>query len=193
MSHREKQFKFNGQGFAPTRPDHGGKLGEGKRKTARPFSHKLAIHAVMRSESAQGRHSMLSRMHKGPVYLEIDRTARESNLRLYRYVNVGNHLHMLVQAKQRQDLQRFLRVLAGRVAMRVTGARKGKPLTGKFWTRLAYTRLVEWGRPFTNALNYEAKNFGEAQGKGARFISDRIDFLSIGPPLNPLYERELNH
>lgn len=186
MPRKKQQFKFKGQGFAPTRPDHGGELSAGKRKTARPFNSKLAIHVVMRSANARDNLSMLSRKHKGPVYLEIDRTARESNLRLYRYVNVGNHLHVLVKAKRRQDLQRFLRVLAGRIAMRITGARKGKPLQERFWSRLAYTRLVEWGRTFTNALNYLAKNFGEAQGKGARFISDRIDFLSIGPPLHPI-------
>lgn len=182
MGLRKQQLNFSAQGFSPIPTEHGGELSQGKRKTGRPFSPKLAIHVVMRAEIAKKQWSMLAKKHRGPVYLEMDRAAKESNLRLYRYANVGNHLHIVVKARAKRDLQRFLRVLSGRIAMRVTGARKGKPLKEKFWTRLAYTRLVEWGRTFTNLLNYVAKNLAQAHGPRARFISDSIDFQAQAQP-----------
>jgi len=178
-----RQLRFQNSEFHP-RVAHGGETAFGRRKLARPFSPKLGVHVVLRAESARGKWSMLAKKHKGLVYLEIDRTAHESGLRLYRYANVGNHLHVLVKARAKRDLQRFLRVLAGRIAMRVTGARKGKPLRARFWTRLAYTRLVTWGRPFELAKAYVEKNFAEAHGEAARLISDWIDFPWRPPDSN---------
>ncbi len=50
------------QSFLPKLPTaHGGDLRNGRRKVARPFSHKNAIHVVLRSHRARGRWSMLAR------------------------------------------------------------------------------------------------------------------------------------
>ncbi len=48
------------------------------------------------------------------------------------------------------------------VAMKVTGARKGR--VAQFWSRTAYTRLVEWGRAFLAARKYVVQNQLEAAG-----------------------------
>lgn len=180
---RPQQLHFRGsvRAWKPAL-SHGGGINHGKRKQARPFSPRLAVHVVMRAEGAQKNWSMLARKHKGLVYLEMDRTARESKLRLFSLANVGNHLHVVVKARAKRDLQRFLRVLAGRLAMRVTGARKGRPLNERFWTRLAFTRLVEWGRAFTTLQRYVAKNLAQAHGPHTRLISDHIDLRAVGPP-----------
>lgn len=45
--------------------------------------------------------------------------------------------------------------------MLVTGARKGRPV-GRFWTGLAYSRVVEWGREFKSVTRYVLLNAFEA-------------------------------
>jgi hypothetical protein len=161
--------------FSPQSTTHGGVASQGKRKTARPFDRRQAIHLTLRATSATREWSMLARKHKGWVYLHGDRIARESNVKLYRFVNVGNHLHIVVKARSRGDFQRFLRILTGKIAMLVTGARKGRPLAKRFWDLLAHTKLIQWGRQFENLAKYMEKNLGEAEGPRAVLISDNIE------------------
>jgi hypothetical protein len=65
----------------------------------------------------------------------------------------------------------------------VTGAKKGKPLSRKFWDGLAYTKIVTFGRQFKNTSNYVFRNTLEAFGvipprKDARGHI-KIDFISL--------------
>ena len=156
----------------------GGGLFAGKRKEKRPFHRSGLIHVTMRAEGATGRWSMLNQKHKGYVYLEGDRIARESRVKLRSLVNVGNHLHIVVKARRREDLRRFLRVVTGRIATLVTGARKGKPLAKRFWDQLVHTKLVISKRQEENLARYMGKNLGEAEGPRAILISDYIEIRS---------------
>jgi hypothetical protein len=72
--------------FPPQATTHGGMASKGKRKSARPFDRKKAIHVTLRASRATRDWSMLARKHKGYVYLEGDRIARESQVKLYRFV-----------------------------------------------------------------------------------------------------------
>ena len=164
--------------FSPEPTAHGGSQSVGKRKAARPFDRKQAVHVTLRASGATREWSMLAQKHKGYVYLEGDRIARESGVKLYRFVNVGNHLHLVVKAQSKKDFQRFLRVLTGKIAMLVTGARKGKPLAKRFWDLLAHTKLIQWGRQFENLSKYMEKNFREAEGPRAILIVDGIEIRS---------------
>ena len=95
----------------------------------------------------------------------VGKIAERHGTRVYRYANVGNHLHLLVRTRTRRAFQRFLRDLSGSVAMIVTGARKSNPLAqGRFWDELAYTRIVSWGREYRNLELYFIKNLFEAAG-----------------------------
>ena len=161
--------------FSPEPTSHGGSRSVGKRKTTRPFDRRQAIHVTLRASGATREWSMLAHKHKGYVYLEGDRIARKSNIKLYRFVNVGNHLHLVVKARSQKDFQRFLRVLTGKIAMLVTGARKGKPLAKRFWDLLAHTKLIQWGRQFENLSKYMEKNFREAEGPRAILITDGME------------------
>jgi len=83
-------------------------------------------------------------------------------VRVYEFSNNGNHLHLLMRAKSRRGFQAFLRGFAGTVAMKVMGSAKGRP--GHFWSKTAYTRLLEWGRAFLSARRYVVQNQLEASG-----------------------------
>src|SRR5258706_10902863 len=91
---------------------------------------------------------------------------RRFGVRVYGFANVATHLPLLVRARRRESFQAFLRSFAGIVARRVTGARRGKP-TGRFFSGLAWSRVVAWGRDYLGVRHYVFRNEIEA-ALGAR-------------------------
>jgi hypothetical protein len=149
---------------------HGGDERKGKRKLARPIDPKRAMHLVLRSERAKGDWSMLRIRNAKPIERILWTAARKNQVRIYRYANSGNHLHLLVKAKTRQGFQNFARTAAALIARAVTGAKKGNP-TGKFWEGLMFSRVVAWGKGFFHAKYYVIQN--ELEGLGLRAHADR--------------------
>lgn len=153
--------------------EHGGGTRLGKRKIARPFSHRHALHVTMKASGARGKRSLLTRENKHRVERLLEATSRCHSIRVYRFENVGNHLHLLIKTQKRQyslakrDFQRFLKQFAGELAFQVTGARKGNAC-GRFWDATAYSRIVIWGRDIKNVMGYFTKNFHESQGTDYR-------------------------
>jgi REP element-mobilizing transposase RayT len=149
------------------RLEHGGDIRKGKRKLARPFDPKRFVHLTMRSERAKGEWSMLKAKHADLIRRTTFKIARESGVEIVQYANSGNHLHILLRVKTRVGFRRFLRTLGALVARIVTGAKKGNPLssdgTRKFWSGLAWTRIVNWGRHLFNTRYYVIQNELEAE------------------------------
>ena len=156
------------RGFPRNPTSHGGALSLKRRKKARPIAVKKPMHVILRSSRARKQWSMLKRSEE--VDTLVRKLARRFGVRLYKYANVGNHLHLLVQVKRRGDFQNFLRVLAQSLMFLLTGAKKGNPV-GKFWDALAFSRVVEWGKDWKGMLTYLDKNLLEARG----FPRDRVD------------------
>jgi REP element-mobilizing transposase RayT len=119
------------------------------------------MHIVLRSERAKGKWSFLR--HRKGIDALVKKVADRFQVRVYRHANVGNHLHLLVQVRKKEDFSNFLRVLTQSVVFLVAGARKGNPV-GKFWSALAFSRIVDWGKDWKNALQYLAKNALEGKG-----------------------------
>ena len=161
---------------------HGGDLAKGKRKTQRPFDPKQALHVVLRSSKARGQHSMLRPQHCNLIRDLMGRIKLRWGISVYRYANVGNHLHLLIRAKNRSDWQGFIREFAGGIAMIVTGARKSHALSRSrsadvpdsakraFWDHVVFTRIVKFGRDFKNVADYVLKNLWEGAGIPVRQI-----------------------
>jgi hypothetical protein len=149
--------------------EHGGSVRKGRRKRKRPFDAKRSMHLVMRSSRARGAWSFLHRRNKGAIHTLLVDLCDRYQVKLYRYENVGSHLHLIVRFPSRKELRAFLRVFAQGVMFLVTGARKGQP-KGRFFDAIAYTRVVNWGREFTILKNYLWKNALVALG----FAADEI-------------------
>ncbi len=130
------------------RTSHGGRESKGARKTSRPFTSKASLHLVLKSKRASGAWSMKHRKHQSKITSMVYVYAARFRVHVYRFANVGNHLHLHVKVKDRKDLADFLRVLAGRIAVTVSGARKYVKKIGKFWDHLCWSRLVAGGRDF---------------------------------------------
>lgn len=164
---------------------HGGEHTKNKRKARRPFDPKQALHVVLRSSKARGRYSMLSPQHCNHIKMLMDRLKTRWNISVYRYANVGNHLHLLIRAKSRADWQGFIREFSGGIAMIVTGARKSHalprtksddvPESAKrgFWDYLVFTRIVGFGKDFKKVAEYVLTNLWEAAGVPVRKILAR--------------------
>lgn len=149
--------------------EHGGIVRRGRRKTRRPFDAKRSMHLVMRSSRAKGPWSFLHRRNKAPIHGLLLDVCERYSVKLYKFENVGNHLHLIVRFASRRDMRAFLRVFGQGVMFLVTGARKGSP-KGRFFDAIAYTRVVNWGREFNTLKNYLWKNALEALGFSAAEI-----------------------
>jgi REP element-mobilizing transposase RayT len=143
--------------------EHGGSVRKGKRKIQRPFDRKRPLHLVMRSTRAKEDWSFLHRRNKGAIHALVVDLAEKYRVKLYKYENVGNHLHLLAQFPSRRELKAFLRVFTQHVMFQVTGARKGKP-QGRFFDAIAYSKVVSWGREFSALKAYLWKNALESLG-----------------------------
>jgi REP element-mobilizing transposase RayT len=144
-----------GLGAELARTEHGGALRRGRRKLERPVSTRRPMHVVLASKRAQGDWSL--RKHARSVRSTLRALAQRFGIRVYRFANVGTHLHLLVRARRREAFQAFLRSFAGIVARRVTGARRGRP-SGRFFSALAWSRVVSWGRDYFGVRHYVFRN-----------------------------------
>ena len=160
MRVRSRQLSF----LPPTPVAHGHDLRKGKRKIARPIDPKRPLHVVLRASQARGEWSMLHKRNKSRIFLLINQWAEQFGVEIYRFSNVGNHLHVLVLPGSRKGFQSFLRVVTGAIAFLVTGTRKGRELKKRFWDTLAFSRVVSWGREFKAVSVYFAKNLLEGLG-----------------------------
>ena len=90
--------------------------------------------------------------------------SRRFQVKIYNNSLNSNHIHLLVKSQTRKDLQDFLRVFAGQVAQRITGAVRGRRNHLSFWLRPVWKRIVHWGRDFLNLQKYIFQNQLETLG-----------------------------
>lgn len=158
----QKDFFKSGSEFGANRISHGGAIATNKRKTRRPLAANKPVHLLMKSSSATGRLSFLGAKNRLQIHAILRKTAAKYRVTVRAYENVGNHLHLLLAFKTREEFQNFLRTLTATIARFVTGARKGKSFRknyGKrFWDHLAFTRIITGRRDYASILNYFFKN-----------------------------------
>lgn len=161
---RQPQFK----------KEHGGSLAIRKRRARRPLNMKQSHHLTMKSHHAIGARSLFR--HKKMILGLLKKNSAKFHVKVYEHAIQGNHIHLLVKAHNREDLQNFFRVIAGHIAQRIlkesplpagqptkpggaplkpTGCKKNRR---KFWGYLLYSRIVTWGREFKLVMAYIQKN-----------------------------------
>lgn len=133
-------------------------------KTARPLDSRSPIHLVMRSEKATGARSMRHPRHFGPVVQLFEATAAKYGVKVYRFANVGNHLHAVIRLHSRALWGAFIRELSGRLAQLLQGLKGQAPAPGKFWDQRPFTRVAHWGKDYAQLAEYVLLNAKEADG-----------------------------
>lgn len=146
---------------------HGGATCSGNPREKRPLSTKLPIHLVLKSRRAVGERSFLRKKTVDKIKSLIDRHASANGVKVYRYANAGNHLHLVVRITNRDRFSRFLRVVSGLIARLVLNAQKGEAklsAKSKFWDARPFTRVADWGRSYKRLCDYLTLNTFEALG-----------------------------
>lgn len=137
-------------------------------KTKRPLNPKLAIHLVLRAAHARGKSSMFHRSHRQRIDNLIIRQAKHFGLKIYKYANVGNHLHLVAQTPSRESFNAFIRTITGLIARIISQRERGPAKarmsqsntrqTNSFWEGRPFTRQVQVGRDFNTVIRYVEKN-----------------------------------
>jgi len=144
--------------------EFGGSLIKGNAREARPIALKRPMHLVMRSSYAKKEKSFLRPERARRIHQIIHRVGTLSGVKIYRYANSGNHLHLVIRARSRRSLSNFLRAVSGIIARLTLGAERGKARGLKFWDARPFSRILEWGREYQNVSNYLLQNTLEALG-----------------------------
>jgi REP element-mobilizing transposase RayT len=131
-------------------------------KSARPFRKNNPIHIVLRSTKAQGKNSFFN--HSKWIDRQIKEMSRACGVKIERYENVGNHLHILLRATRRESFRAFLRGITSTIARKITGAKKGLQKSQKFWDALPFSRLIKGHSAYKIMQEYLNKNRIEAIG-----------------------------
>ncbi|MCC7404327.1 MAG: hypothetical protein IT288_08010 [Bdellovibrionales bacterium] len=184
----------------------GGKLLKGNPKGARPLSTKEAVHLVLKSKAAVGSRSMLRPKNARVIERTIRKNARTFGISIYHYVNVGNHLHLVIRLTHLRLYQPFIRATTGTIARHVTQRQRGRGIRGagvnpanltphgrgnsvgekqNFWVARPFTRLVAWGRDYSRIKRYMSKNQNQARAGWVAWgfeVTDpqAIEFLKTG-------------
>lgn len=159
-----KQLRFHGQGFDLLKDSFGGAQLKSHPKTKRPLDSKLPIHLVLRAH----RSCLRSPKTLAKVNAIVQTTASRYGFRIYSYVNVGNHIHLLIKMSKRSRWAAFIRDLCGQIALSVRKT-LGFAANERFWLFRPYTRVVRgWRRAFQVAKSYLYLNQLEADGMISR-------------------------
>ena len=124
---RQPKQQVLGSEFKVEKEFGGACLKNSHAKKARPIETRKAMHLTLRSSKAKGGKSFRAskeRIHR--IEKLVRKQAQVFQVEIYRYANVGNHLHLLVKANSRKGFIRFLKAISGLIARIVLGAERGK-------------------------------------------------------------------
>jgi REP element-mobilizing transposase RayT len=142
----------------------GGSLLKGHPRGARPIRAKQPLHVVLRSSLARGPRSFLAPTRARRIENLVYRLGKKLDVRVYRFANSGNHLHLLVLPRSRESFHAFSRAFCGIVARITLVAERGRAKSVRFWDNRPFTRVVTWGRDFKGVDRYVKRNTLEAIG-----------------------------
>jgi REP element-mobilizing transposase RayT len=111
------------------------------------------MHLILKSDKAKGERSFLRKPNARFIRDLLKQLSTTYAVNVREFSNVGNHLHLLVQARSRGGFQNFLRALGSKIAIELTGAKKGLSF-GRFWTQSAFTRIVEGSAHLWSVVMY---------------------------------------
>jgi REP element-mobilizing transposase RayT len=157
----------------------GGSTLKGNAREQRPISVKRPMHVVMRSSLATNEHSFLKPQRARRIETLVRRIGKAKGVKVYRYANAGNHLHLVVLPRSRESFHAFTRAISGVIARLTLGVERGRAQGKKFWDAKPFTRILEWGRDFKTTVSYVLQNKLEALG----FIPYQKRSSSQNPPV----------
>lgn len=131
-------------------------------KVKRPLESKLPIHLVLRSKRGAMRLPKTFKL----VNAAVGEISKRHGVKIYKYANLGNHLHILVKIPSVRRWSAYIRELTGRIAQLV---KEQVPSEDTFWLHRPFTRIVRgWRKAYRTAKEYVELNQLEAEGHISR-------------------------
>lgn len=135
---------------------------------ARPVSSKQSMHLVLKSTKATGRYSFRYGQNAANIKQLIESLCSKYGVKLIKFSNNFNHLHLHAKFSSRVTYLRFIRTITAKLAMLVTGTKKSnslKTIFGKkrFWDYRPFSRIVYGFRGWKMAQDYIRLNQLEAE------------------------------
>lgn len=191
----KKQLEFFGELKMPR--FFGGSLRKSNPKAKRPLSKRESVHLVLKSARAIGPKSMLQKRNADRIDTLFRKHAKLCGIKIYHFVNVGNHLHLVIRIHDRKLFTRFIRAVTGLIARHVLNQERGlgrrnteQPVKAKerdedksrFWVARPFTRLIAWGKDFKIVGQYMIKNRSLAKRSQANrsFVAWGFDVTDPG-------------
>jgi len=182
------------KGFDKREDCFGGSLfGRGHPKQSRPLDSTKPMHLVLRATASVLRKNDLALRI---VSLEIQRWSKRCGVTVYRWANVGNHLHLAVRVGRVHQWSKFIRSLTGSIARKfqaaglissqagltrdsITATTPATPTTrARFWQSRPFTRIVRsWRRAFKTLLDYIRMN--QLESLGILCAKDRVFYREL--------------
>jgi REP element-mobilizing transposase RayT len=175
---KQKQLLL-GDEFEVEKEFGGSHLKKSHAKKARPIAIKKTMHLTLRSSKAKGDKSFRYDKNRIQKIDNVVKTqAQKFGVEIYRFANVGNHIHMLVKASYRRGFISFLRAISGIIARIALNVQRGCAKTTRaergharlteaargFWDQRPWTRILFTWTEFKNVKKYVEQNFNEAMG-----------------------------
>lgn len=158
------QFEFENTFSSNSKKYFGGNLLKGNAREKRPLSKSSALHIVLRSEIAKGRLSLLHPQRAKLIEKIIYRFANKFAVKIYRYANSGNHLHLLIRPYNRYAYRNYIKTITGLIARITLSVERGKSKGIKFWSVKPFSRIVLFGRDYKGLCAYILQNTLESLG-----------------------------
>ena len=139
-----------------------------KNRGERPLASNQTIHLVMRSTKATGTRSFTR--HRALVKGLVESQAKNANVRVISWANVGNHVHMHIQLPRifRVQYTKFIRGLTGAIALKIMAANRLNKVVretkDRFWDQRPFTRVLTSWREHVNLRHYIQTNHFEGLG-----------------------------
>lgn len=105
---RRKSFGEVGLAFG------GSLLKNSHAKSERPFSPRAAIHVVLR---ARAPFTLLKRGRRKKIAEIVTAQGKRHFVQIHRFANAGNHLHMLIECREKAKFRAFLKAVTGAIAL----------------------------------------------------------------------------
>ncbi len=134
----------------------GGSLLRGNPRQSRPMDLRKPLHLILKSTKAKGDLNFLNKKCSGRIRGTVFKYAKQFKIKVYRYVNVGNHLHLVILTPSDQAYQRFIRAVTGKIVMGLQTLFR-KKLKG-FWDHRPFSRVIVWGKDFAGIADYVLQN-----------------------------------
>jgi REP element-mobilizing transposase RayT len=141
-----------------------------KGRGTRPLSVKYCMHLVLRSSLARGAWSFVRGANRTMINGVLARQAAASGVELLGVGNAGNHLHLRVKFSSKKQYLRFIRAVAGEIALKIKKISHAEAkLDRNFWDQRPFSSIVASSRYVARLKDYVEINELEGRGFGRAF------------------------